>query len=173
MDEEDIVDANDVAEEPMFGDASDDAFATGGLISDSDLDAMYAETTAVPRPFGKTWEFNFQTGQFIKEGGRVAEVDGRAAFAQWCMNVLHTERLTALVYSGSIGIEFEPIVRSNEGATALTSRLKVAVEQALSVHGRFDSLARFDTRVDGDTVYIDMTVTTTEGDVEVAGKLVL
>lgn len=170
-DDDDIVDIEDVASEPMFGDASDDAFTSGATISEIDLEQVYAEQSSVPREFGKTWEFDFGTGQFIKEGGRVATVTGKAAFAQWCMNVLHTERLTAAVYSDQIGVEFEPIVRSSEGAEIASLTIQSAVEEALAVHDRFDSISRFVMKVVSDIVYIDMTIKTTEGEVEVAGRI--
>jgi hypothetical protein len=159
----------------MFGDADEtpEAEGFGSVVTDDESEAYLLDEYASVRPFGKTWEFDFSTGQFVHRGNgaMVSEVDERAAFAQWCMNVLHTERLTAVVYSDQIGVEFESLVRSAGGAEIATALLYSRVDEALRVHDRYAGIVAFEARVEGDIVHVAMTINTTEGAVDVAGSI--
>lgn len=158
----------------MFGDADEapESEGFGAVVSDDESEQDLLGIARV-RPFGKTWEFDFEAGEFMMRGSgsQVSVVDGKTSFAQWAMAVLHTERYSALVYSGQIGVEFESLVRSSGGAEVASALLLGRVEEALSVHDRFESIESFSASVDGDYVLINMTINTSDGAVDIEGTI--
>lgn len=158
----------------MFGDADEapEIEGFGAVLSDDESEQDLLSTPSV-RPFGKTWEFDFEAGEFMLRGSgsQVSVVDEKASFAQWCMSVLHTERYSALVYSGQIGVEFEELVRASGGAEVASAMLLGRIEEALSVHDRYQGIEDFSATVDGDYVLVNMTVNTTDGAVDVEGTI--
>lgn len=159
----------------MFGEADGETEIAdfAGVVTDDEIERYLLDEYASVRPFGTTFEFDFTTGQFVHKGDSdaVAMVSERDAFAQWCMNTLHTERMTAVVCSDQIGVEFESLVRSAGGAEVASALLYSRVDEALRVHDRYEGITMFEARVEGDTVYLNMTINTTEGAVDIEGTV--
>lgn len=178
MDDEDLIEAEGsiVFEDgSMFGNADEapEEQGFGSVMADDESEADLLGEYAALKPFGYTWAFDFSTGQFETRGAgrQEVKVEGREAFAQWCMQVLHTERLTALVYSDQIGVEFESVVRQQGASEMASSLLLTRIEEALAVHDRYDGIEDFSALVDDDLVHIKMILNTNEGAVEVAGSV--
>jgi hypothetical protein len=56
-------------------------------------------------PYGMSWGFNFDTGQFIMNGSLPAEVNGLDSLRQWCIAALNTHRSAHLAAGPEFGME--------------------------------------------------------------------
>ncbi len=175
--DDDLIEAQDAisfGDTSMFGDADElpeDPAQLAVVLNDENEQFLDVYTSV--KDFGWTWQFDFPTGQFVRKGsgGQISTVEGKGAFAEWCMHVLHTERLTAFVYSNQIGVEFEEIVRSSAGAEIAAATLFARVEEALAVHDRFQRIEDFVASVDGSMINLTMKIITTDGPVEITGSI--
>lgn len=152
---------------PMFRAPQEVVSSVGSiLLGDEEIETGTSEDTRLVKDFGFTWKFDYEAGEFLKQGSgnQLIKIDGREAFAEWCNNVLHIERFSSYIYSDQIGVEFAQLVREAEGAEVAASMLLSIVTEALSVHDRFDSIEDFAAGVDDNgVVQINMTIKTTDG----------
>lgn len=125
------------------------------LTADEELAAAAAGALAVPAafnpvadpeplPFGRSWLFDFELGQFVKVGSFPIETAGFGALAQWCLMAIHSARYAHPVFSDGFGME-EPDGVIGEFATgeALSDWQRNLVD-ALMVHERITSVENFD-----------------------------
>lgn len=118
---------------------------------------------AEPEKFRKSHFFDFETGDFAKDGGnRVRETDGHTAWAQWCIKVIQVERYACLAYSSDIGIEAEEI-RRQPTRKAAESVLARTVTEALLVHPMTETVRGFTYKWTGDNLKAGFTVYPKEG----------
>lgn len=180
FDDDDIIESDDIVplsdDQSLFGQIDDEPSGETSEIVDLDPEqvaALEEEDYLATLEFGTTWAFDFEAGRFFKRGnsGQVAQVSEKEAFAQWCMAALHTERLTAYVVTDQFGVEFENIVRSIGGATVAAAMVRQTIEEALSVHDRYNGIDKFTATIDGDYMLVTFDIDTTEGPVEIETKV--
>jgi hypothetical protein len=120
-----------------------------------DLVAAGAGAVAIPanqipvsqpaaEPFGYTWVFDWETGQF-KQAGQSPSVTTRfGALEEWCQMAMHAARYAHPVFSDAFGMD-QP--DSLIGEFALGEALgdwQAALIEALMVHDRITSVGEFD-----------------------------
>lgn len=156
--------------ETIFGQALEQPTDEDGFRDSDDMALELGDPYEQVLPFGYTWEFNYITGRFVTQGrsNQVAVVSERDAFAQWCMNVLSTERYTAFVYSDRIGVEFEALVQDSSSDEIAGGMLEAAIDDALSIHDRYAEITEFSSTVEGDLLNLDFTVDTDDGEIEIS-----
>lgn len=104
--------------------------------------------------YGRSWYFDFETGDFVKDGGNhIKESDGHTAWIQWCIKTCLTERFAFLAYSDAIGVENEE-VKQQPNRKASESVLERTITEALLADPRTDSVQNFSFKWSGDEVYI-------------------
>src|SRR5437763_6302393 len=64
-----------------------------------------AVTPPVEQPLGRSWDFDWELGQFRRIGDSPAEVVGLDAVAQWVQAAIHTARYAHAVFSDEFGME--------------------------------------------------------------------
>jgi hypothetical protein len=92
---------------------------------------------------------------------------------QWCQNVLHIQKLSAAVYSGRIGIDLAEITRSQHSNILALGSIQERIEEALSVHDRFQGLRDFTASIEQDALVVSMTIDTNIGAVSFEGPIPL
>lgn len=118
-----------------------------------------------PEPFGYTWVFDWDLGQFIGTGDSPAITTKYGALGEWCEMAIHAYRYANPVFSDAFGMD-EP--DSLIGEFALGEALgdwQQALIEALMVHERITSVGDFDMTWDaaeGVLTINSFTVTTDE-----------
>jgi hypothetical protein len=126
------------ADDPSSTAADDLAAATTGALA---LPAgVQAITPDAPEPFGITWAFDWDHGQFIRVGTSPAQVADFDALGEWCLMAIHSARYAHPVFSDVFGME-EPdnVIGEFAVGEALADWQKNIVE-ALMVHDRITSV---------------------------------
>lgn len=130
------------ADDPQVSPDDDLAAAVAGALAVSSTTVPV--TPDAPIPFGRTWTFDFEAGQFIRRGNSPTESTGFDALAQWCLMAIHSARYAHPVFSDDFGME-EP--DSLIGEFALGEALadwQASLVDALLVHDRITSVENFD-----------------------------
>lgn len=104
-----------------------------------------AQAVALPEdqtiPFGRSWEFDFEQGRFVRAGASPIETRGFGALIQWCYMAIHTARLAhKRVFSSQFGMDVpdEPLGEFPEGEILADWQRSLA--EALLVHDRISSV---------------------------------
>lgn len=114
--------------------------------------------TATPAQ-GKAWAWDFVAGDFVLDGtGRLVELDGANAWAQWCIKAVLTERYVHLIYSGQYGCEVEAAMRSASNRRSAESEVSRAITEALVADPRTRSVRDFAFVWAGDEISVAFTV---------------
>jgi hypothetical protein len=126
-----------------------------GLTVDERLEAALAgaapsDTPDEPRPFGRGWALDWDTGELIAHGSSPARVYGLDNLQAWIEKTLRTARFAHVIYSDEYGVD-EPW---QDFGSQITPQLQARVEDktraALTVHDRISQVDNFDfERVEG------------------------
>lgn len=122
-----------------------------GLINpDLALDAALAPVENIendsPVPFGRSWLFDFEVGQFVRDGTVPKTVYELDTLIMWCEKTLRTARLAHPIYSDTYGVE-------NAETTAhigmqldpeMLTAMQDAMTDALLAHDRIISVENFE-----------------------------
>lgn len=95
-------------------------------------------------PFGRSWQFDWEAGQFIHAGASPADTHGFGALEQWCLMAIHAARYAHPVFSDQFGMENpdSPIGEFAEGE--ILADWQRALVDALMVHDRVTSVENMD-----------------------------
>lgn len=127
--------------------------------------AELPETKVSQVEFGKSWRFDFKTGEFVlSPTGKVAESEGVDAWIEWCKKTLMTERYRWLVYSRNYGQEFEALIRRNLNRAGNESEIKRITTECLMVDPRTKSVDNFQFAWDEDKCYFTCVITSVRGE---------
>lgn len=136
-----------------------------GLINpDLALDAALApvEDTdpEAPRPFGRSWRFDFIVNEFVMDGGAPQETYELDSLVVWVEKTLRTARYAHPIYSDQYGIEdpFSPV--GHQADDDLLGAYQDAITEALLVHDRITAVEDFSFNQDpfDEAVYASFTV---------------
>ena len=123
------------------------------------------QTEPVPQ-YGKSWLFDFEKGDFVVDGaGRVVETDGHAAWVQWCVKSVLTERFAYLIYSTDYGAEIEQALKQPSRKT-VEAELERVITEALLVNPRTELVKDFVFQWEGDAVKVSFTAVPVVGSPE-------
>lgn len=124
--------------------------------------------------FGKSWRFDFETGDFIMTPtGKTMETREEDAWLEWCQKAVLTERYKYLIYSRQYGQEFTDLIRRNLNRAANESEIKRIVTEALKVDPRTASVDNFTFNWDGDQCFFTCQVKSVRGTSgQITGKVV-
>ncbi len=83
----------------------------------------------------KSWKFNYKEGEFqTTPAGKMIEVEGTEAWAEWCQKALLTERYYYLIYDYNFGQEFESLIGTAMPRELIEMEIKRIVEETLAQH---------------------------------------
>jgi len=120
-----------------------------GLINpDLALDAVLAPVedveTAAPRPFGRSWRFDFLTGQFVKDGTVPKVIYETDTLITWIEKTLRTARLAHPIYAEEYGVEEPDALIGEIPDDSNVQDHQEAITAALLYHDRIVAVESFD-----------------------------
>ena len=134
-----------------------------------EIPAAAEEKQSSKHVYGKSWQFNFETGAFVTDGGnRMLEADETTALLQWCIGACITPRGDYLAYSSQYGIDIEE-VRNQPTRKAMELALERTITEALLVNPRIDSVRGFSFTWYAEGVYASFTVHPKAGEAQTLG----
>ncbi|KEQ25585.1 DUF2634 domain-containing protein [Paenibacillus tyrfis] len=118
-------------------------------------------------PLFKEYAWNFETGEYLLHDGKMMVIEGNEALKVWIYKALRTDRFKHLAYSWNFGHEFERVIGSTFSPSAIQSEMERYVKEALTVNPYIKDVFDIRTKIDGDTVNVECTVTTVYGEMTV------
>lgn len=121
------------------------------------------ETTSQPR--GKSFLFNFQTGQLVLQNGKMVEVSGLDALKIWIEKTLRTARDRFVVYKDTdYGTSIESLIGLNyQFNNFIQEEIQRQTTEALEQHEEINSIADWQFVRDGSNMTISFTVNSVYG----------
>jgi hypothetical protein len=110
----------------------------------------------------RTYKIDFDTGRI---GGII---DGREAIEQFIIKTIRTARYRYLIYSDDVGCEIEDLIGSDISWELFKSECMRTITEALIYDDRINRVYDFSFRQEEDGVYIDFSVDTVEGTLEIS-----
>lgn len=103
----------------------------------------------------KTAAFDFNKGETIVDlKGRVVMAENQAAYRQWVIKCVMTERYEYLAYGPDFGVEVKAIMRANYPRDIAESELERTIREALMVDPRTVSVDNFVFEWQADSVLV-------------------
>ena len=91
---------------------------SGNLFPVVDVPEFKTERAGYDTCYRRSAKWDPASGDFVRDGAnRVAECDGKEAYAVWCFKIAQTERYRCLAYPGSIGTEMERAMDDDDEKT--------------------------------------------------------
>ncbi len=117
---------------------------------------------------GKSFLFDFETGDFLLKDGRLVEVTGVEAIKSWIEKVLRTEKYRYKVYEredkNEYGIILEDlIVGNNFPLSFIEAEVRREISQALTKHPKIQSLSDWNIEKNNPTLIISFKVNLIDG----------
>lgn len=110
------------------------------------------ESSEYDTEYKRSVRWNPAEGDFARDGAnRMAECNGREAFAIWCYKTAQTERYCCLAYSSDIGTEMERAM-ANDDEKTVESMAARTIEDALMVNPRTEWVRDFEFAWNGDNM---------------------
>lgn len=91
---------------------------------------------------GKSFLFDFKTGEFVLRDGKFVTIEGSEAIKQWVNSALRTEKFKYLIYRDH-GIELEALVEKQLPYRLFTAEAERMVREALEAHDHIRSVTDF------------------------------
>lgn len=108
---------------------------------------------------GKSFLFDFETGDFVLKDGKLIPVDGVDALRIWIEKVLRTEKLRFEIYSEEYGVSLEDlIVGQNLPIKYIESEIKREVTEALLKNELITSVTDWQIKRKDSSLQISFTV---------------
>lgn len=96
-----------------------------------------------PRPLGRGWVMDFETGELVAHGSSPARVYGLDNLQAWIEKTLRTARFAHVIYSDEHGVD-DPWQDFGRNITpGLQSRIEDKYRTALTVHDRISQVDNF------------------------------
>lgn len=117
---------------------------------------------------GKSFLFDFKTGDFVLKDGRLVEVTGVEAVKVWIEKILRTEKYRYKAYEredkNEYGVVLEDlIVGNNYPHSFVEAELRREISQALLKHPMIQSLSNWNIEKNNPTLNISFKVNLTDG----------
>lgn len=132
------------------------------------------EQTSAPVKFGRSWMFDFDTGDFVlSPTGKVAVSTGIEAYGEWCQKALLTPRYRHIIYSRLYGSDLEEMIGKGFPRAVAESEIKRIVTETLKVDARTKDVQNFSYIWAEDAVEFTCDVITVNSDVIQTGAKVV
>lgn len=123
-----------------------------------------ASDVAVEQYKTKTYRIDFANKRIV------GMIDDLAAKVQAAHKILLTERYSERIYSGDYGIELQRLVGAS--MPFVEANMKTTIEEALMPDSRFDRVENVSmTRTDCDSIRVDFSIVTVDGEAETSIRL--
>jgi len=120
-------------------------------------------TTSSQVTYGQEPDFDFTTGEFILEDGKLKILEGPDALRIWITKALLTARYRWPIYSSDFGCELEDIIGYDLPRAVLESEIPRLIKEALIYDDRIEDVKDFVIERGGDWLKITFTVVAFDG----------
>lgn len=110
--------------------------------------------------YGKSYVFDFSTGEFKKIDGKVYVAEGVQVLKNWIEKTLKTERYRFPIYSYDYGVVLEELMAKDITYAVLINELEEQIKEALLQDIRISKVDGFEFTRSGDILNISFEVTT-------------
>lgn len=124
--------------------SADDELNTVESLLDFDPDVDDDALPDTPDPYGKSWLFDFSTGQFQRVGSSPAETHGLDSLRQWVLLAMSVEQGAHEIFEEDFGIEDLNGMIGLPYNPALAAQYQRHVTEALLIHDRIVDVSDFD-----------------------------
>jgi len=140
----------------------DPALVNPDLALDAALAPVDDMQPDAPIPFGKSWQFDFITGQFVRRGSLPAETYELDTLVVWVEKTLRTAAYTYPIYTDSYGIDTSEPIIGETWSDEMLGPLQDVVTEALLTHDRITDVTDFSAYQDpfDEILYASFTVVT-------------
>jgi Protein of unknown function (DUF2634). len=126
-----------------------------------------AATETAAATIGKSFDFNFNTGEFVLEDGNVVETEDTEAVKVWVEKILRTERYQYKIYErdddNEYGVTIEDLIGGVYPKKFIEAELKREITEAVTRHPNISSISNLSTEQDGAKLDITFTINLTSG----------
>ena len=129
------------------------------FIDDDEEIVQEEETYTMPVEYG----IDFATGQLTGK-----KVSGKEAIKVWIWLAFRAERFRYPIYTWDYGIELEEYVGQPNLEEFADTDIKESIKEALLINPYITAITDWSSRVDGERLYLDFTVETDYGELEVS-----
>lgn len=112
---------------------------------------------------GKSFSFDYETGDFVVKDGRLQEIDGIDALENWIEKKLRTEKNKYKIYVNGYGVTLSEYITSNFPIAFIKSEIERDVRESLTTNSDIKSLSDFEFTRDKRTLTVKFTVNSVYG----------
>ena len=129
----------------------------------TELELNIEETETLPM-LGKSFLYDFKTGDFVMKNGKLVVVKGIDALKVWIEKVIRTEKFHFKIYEDvEFGATIEDLIGSNFPRAFIEAELKREITSVLEEHQYINNIEGWEFERDGTLMKIKFTVVTVEG----------
>ncbi len=129
-----------------------------------------ASEVSAKTDLGKTYQFDFDAGEFVMVDGKMVSVDDVSAIKEWVQKCLRTERFQFVIYAredkNEYGVTLEDLIGSVYPRSFVESELKREIKEALTKHPRISNITNLSIESEGAKTDIAFTLVLTDGQTE-------
>lgn len=131
-------------------------------ITELEFEEVIDRQDSVPE-IGKSFLYDFKTGDFVLEDGKFVEVEGDEALKLWIANTIKTERFKYRIYKDiDHGAKTEDLIGKVYHAEFLKSELKREITEALISHPQIQALKNWSVTKTNDKLIVYFDVVTSQ-----------
>jgi hypothetical protein len=118
-------------------------------ITELEFEDALQEQEELPQ-VGRSFLFDFKTGEFVLKDGKFIEVSEIEALKVWIENTIRTERYQFRVYQGTeYGVTISDLIGSHYSEDFIEAELIRELSQAISEHPLIDDVSNWEFERDG------------------------
>lgn len=141
--------------------------ADNSLLPSVDVPELEEEQSVYDVQYKRSMAWDPDLGDFVRTAtGKIAEADGKSAYATWCYKAVQTERYAGLAYPDEIGAEMEAALADDDTET-VESMVRRTITEALLVNPRTEVVRDFTFDWDGDEMHCQFHVKGVEFDEDI------
>lgn len=127
---------------------------------------MPSQLTTKSENLGKTFLYDFKSGEFVLKDGKPVEVTGKKAIEIWIEKILRTQKFRWGIYENvDYGTTIEDLIVGNSyPKNFLESELKREISQEVIKHPRIESLSDWSFTVEKEKLKVAFTVNLINGE---------
>lgn len=112
-------------------------------------------------PYGKSFLYDFDKGDFILQNGRLIEIEGLDALKIWIDKVLRTEQFRFSIYD-EYGVKLEDLIGGIYDKFFLQSEMSREIKEALIKHPLITNITNLTVARESDKTLITFDISTDE-----------
>lgn len=135
---------------------------------DEIINQVIADNINSPTTTPKEYAWDFENNDFLLKDGKFIIVEGKEALKIWIWKALHTMRMKYSIYSDDYGHDLDSLIGKGFSSGLIESEARRFVWNCIRVNSHITDMQNFSAAYDGDTLTINFTILTDQGEVEIS-----